>query len=154
MTLSRHLITLFTLKNVRPALVARRTKLDPSVFTRIKKGGSISIETLVEILTTGLGYSQRNKEYLEAMSLWMAESTRTNATEKMSKRIGSAGKARDQKDKELTSRLVELSDSLSDNEKAMLLEALRKPDALRLWMQSVSAMSTTQRPAAVKDLIV
>lgn len=147
MTLSRHLLSLFTEKNVRPALIARRTGLDPSVFTRIKKGGTISIETLVAILTTGLGYSQRNSQYMDAMSLWMAENTRTPNSEKMTRRIGSATKARDQNSTELTARLVTLADALSEDEKLTLLEAVRNPEAVKFWLQSMSALQPKNQTA-------
>lgn len=140
MSLSRYLLRLFSSKSMRPAEIARRTKLDPSVFTRIKKGGGTSVETVVTILTTGLGYTQRDKEYLEAMSLWMAENTRRPNTEKMAQRIGSAEQSRDKKATELATRLVELADALSEEDRTVLLEAVRKPKAVCLWLQSVKAL--------------
>lgn len=149
MSLSRHLLRLFADQNIRPAEVARRTKLDPSVFTRIKKGGGIAVETLVAILTKGLGHSQRDHQYLEAMSLWMAENTRTPNSEKMAVRIGSAESTRDKKAAELTARLIEIADALSEEDRAVLLEAVRKPQAVRLWLQSAAALRA-RAPSAEK----
>ena len=149
MTVSRHILRLFSENDVRAAEVARRTKLNPATFTRLKQGQPISLDSLKRILDA-LGYSQRDDAYLEAMSLWMAENTRTANASSLASRISAAGESRDAAAVDLVRKLARIVDGMTEEERTLLRDALRSPNAIRLWLQSATELTKIRKSPTKK----
>jgi transcriptional regulator with XRE-family HTH domain len=139
MTLTRYLLQLFAEKKVNAAEVARRTGLNPATFTHIKRGNRPTAENLVKILSA-LGYAQRDHQYLEAMSLWMASNASKLDTSKLALRLSSAESSRDKTAAKLLEQIAKLIEGLHAEDRANLLDAVRNPEAIRLWLESARAL--------------
>lgn len=139
MTLTRYLSQLMKEKGMRAAHVAKEAKLSPATLSLIKGGHRPNAETLTKILAA-LGYTQRDHQYLEAMSLWTVDNNSQIDTSKLALRISSAENTRDKSATKLIEQIVKVVQQMGAEDRANLLEAVRNPDAIRLWLESVAAM--------------
>lgn len=137
MTLARFFTKLRTDSGLSLRALAAKTRprVDPTVLWKIEKGKPVRAKTL-GVALHALGLNEIDGAYIEAFALW---STEQAATLSHGVVLSSGSRVRKSNNREFDRLLDEAATALRqipETDRPLVIEALRHPEALCLWVKS------------------
>ena len=137
MTLARYFIRLRSNAGMSLRAVAAkcRPKVDAVTVWKVENNRPVRARTLAQILH-GIGLTERDEEYLKAFAYWSTEQAQTLSHARVEPSLAKAKKSTASEFDRHLAKCAEALRQVPDRDRPLIVEALRHPAALVLWMQS------------------